>query len=576
MRTVMLLGSFLFLGLLVFVPALGTASEADLVATSGIPTKLLGRLDSNTARGVLALDAGSSDITIAGEPATVETIRVTSSYVRLPLADLTGERRVDASVSTLGAGSLRIESLGDEFLVAARGTQARLQSSQAYGPSPAADFWSQANGQLVGLIAAETLSAPLPPEKLAQVNTGQAPFIAIDEGSYAIAGQGKATMERLDEALVYGARLIGPDGRVVGESRRSVLEKPGNVYLAAPTGGSWAGPGTHTEETVEYFRITSPRASLQSMGPATLYADDLRVHVTGYIGFPWAEGTLRTTNETVDLSGEQVILGGDLRLRPIGFDAQGAPQITLLGNGNVQYVQIGVEERKLANVEAAAVAGGAAAGLGILGLLVYFWPSVKYGASLVLFPLYARVPKENTLDHKGRELLYDLIKTEPGVSTNKLAKEVPFGWSTLTYHLRVLERNEAIVSVRDGRYKRFFDRQSGRFANGRKYILAVLKNDATFDIARFIRQKPGSSQKEVATHFQLSPSSVHWHVERLSEVGLVNKAREAHNVKYNPGEAWDHVTIEDLKALEDAGPEPAEQALVAPSAPVSSQSAAPQ
>jgi predicted transcriptional regulator len=179
---------------------------------------------------------------------------------------------------------------------------------------------------------------------------------------------------------------------------------------------------------------------------------------------------------------------------------------------------------------------------------------IKYGLSLALFPLYARVRKEETLEHKGREVLYELIKNEPGISTNQLAKNVTFGWSTLTYHLRVLERNEAIVSVRDGRYKRFFDRTTGRYSNGRKFVLAVLKNDSTFDIARFIRDRPGSSQKEVAGSFNLSPSSVHWHVERLTEVGLVSKVREAHNVKYFPGEGWQQITVEDLKALaEPAG-----------------------
>jgi predicted transcriptional regulator len=160
--------------------------------------------------------------------------------------------------------------------------------------------------------------------------------------------------------------------------------------------------------------------------------------------------------------------------------------------------------------------------------------------------LYARVPKDRVLEHEGRDRVYQLVQAEPGVSTNRLAAVVDFGWSTLTYHLRVLERTEKIVSVRDGRHKRFFDRESGRFANGRKTLVSVLKNSATLDIARYILEQPGVTQKDVGTRFGLAPSSVHWHVNRLSEAELVEKQRDRHRVRYFPGTSWSQVSPLDV------------------------------
>jgi predicted transcriptional regulator len=110
----------------------------------------------------------------------------------------------------------------------------------------------------------------------------------------------------------------------------------------------------------------------------------------------------------------------------------------------------------------------------------------------------------------------------------------------------VLERTEKIVSVRDGRHKRFFDRESGRFANGRKHLVSVLKNAATLDIAKFILEQPGVTQKEVGQAFGLAPSSVHWHVTRLSEADLIAKTRDRHRVRYYPSTSWDQVEATDV------------------------------
>lgn len=558
MRNVLVAAAGLFLALLIFLPAGSSAAQAHLVATTGVPVKLYGSTTVRAPSGLLVatpLDQAPT-LTIDSNALEITRVRITSSYASVAGQEALGERRLESeTIEATGAKLLRLDPDGHLIVDGAGVTLFSEQTAPT--DEPPARLWTEAVGQLGVLLVPTDVGPPMPAPRAGQLDSGgKAPGIAsLAAGTYiADTRQGSAEIESAARIVLFGGSLSlsGPNAQTIESGRTARTDAPGSLFIPGAQGGTWNGPGTHVEERIEYVVIrpeSDAGVSLQG-GRLRLYADDFLVDHRGFFGFPWAQGSVETANETLPLGGEQLILGGSLRLRPIGFHLDDAPSLTLLGDGQAQYVQVGVAKRTLANAEAAAVAGATTAGLGLLAALVYYWPAVKYAASAALLPLYARVPKEDTLQHKGRELLYELIKGEPGISTNKLAKDVPFGWSTLTYHLRVLERNEAIVSVRDGRYKRFFDRRSGRYSNGRKFILAVLKNDATLQIARRIRDAPGASQKDVAGQFQLSPSSVHWHVQRLLEAGLVQKVRDAHNVRYYPGDAWAHVTMEDLQALE--------------------------
>lgn len=579
MRKLVLVSAVALLAVLTVLPTATQAVSGNLVATAGIPVKLYGDSTIKARASTIAVDSHLlPEFVLTGDSITLERVRVTSSYVPVAAGvDASGERRTETAILPIPGDSLRLVSRQSDLVLVATGRDANLLTHQAIPADlETADLWTSSKAQLRALLVEQTFEAPIPPVRVGQEGTDRNDAIVLpEETMVAIGRDATASLGTLDRVLFYGGVLRSEDGTNY-ESRMSRVDRPGTLYA----GGAWTGPGTHVEETVDYFLLRASAGSVKfGADSISLFSDDLFVMHEGFVGFPWAEGRVETTNESIALHGEQVVLGGSLRLRPVGVEVRSVPQFTLLGDGDIDYVKVGVSDPATSGEQALVAAGGAAAGLGVIAALVYFWPAIKYGASLALFPLYARVRKEETLEHKGRELLYELIKNEPGVSTNQLAKDVPFGWSTLTYHLRVLERNEAIVSVRDGRYKRFFDRTSGRYSNGRKFVLAVLKNDATFDIARFIREKPGSSQKEVAGSFQLSPSSVHWHVERLSEVGLVQKTREAHNVKYFPGEGWEHITVEDLKALNEPSPQngaKVEPAVVSVPVPVPSESNATQ
>jgi len=95
---------------------------------------------------------------------------------------------------------------------------------------------------------------------------------------------------------------------------------------------------------------------------------------------------------------------------------------------------------------------------------------------------------------------------------------------TLAYHLQVLEREEIIKSMKDGKYRRFYPftakipEEGGAPKRIQRLILEV------------IRSTPGICQKDIACLLNLTRSTINYHIERLKQMGLVECRREGMRV----------------------------------------------
>ncbi|HET6405433.1 MAG TPA: winged helix-turn-helix transcriptional regulator [Candidatus Thermoplasmatota archaeon] len=118
--------------------------------------------------------------------------------------------------------------------------------------------------------------------------------------------------------------------------------------------------------------------------------------------------------------------------------------------------------------------------------------------------------------------------------------------NTVTYHLRVLEREGLVSSARNGRNRLFFAPGAlparapteDAAAGSRQQVAAAyatLRHETTLAIAREIGANPGLDQKALCERVGLSPSLAHWHADRLVASGLVDKRREGRFVRYYPG-----------------------------------------
>lgn len=182
-------------------------------------------------------------------------------------------------------------------------------------------------------------------------------------------------------------------------------------------------------------------------------------------------------------------------------------------------------------MEAATIAAAAFAGA---GLVAYFWASLKAGIYkflvLPLVPLYAHITRSEALDNRVRERIFEAIKAEPGVSASELARRTDVSWGTTMYHLDVLEQTKMISSMRDGRYRRYF--QNGAGLTATKQVVAILRNPITERVATCVETTPGVTQKDLAAAMDMSPQALHWHLTRLVKAGVVEKRREGRLVRH--------------------------------------------
>lgn len=168
-------------------------------------------------------------------------------------------------------------------------------------------------------------------------------------------------------------------------------------------------------------------------------------------------------------------------------------------------------------VTTGAVALGAT---GLMGLLFWLKGSLGFAAArLAGAPLFSRIQKGDMLENDGRELLYELIQADPGISLTELSERAGLGWGTTVYHLGRLEQANYVTSMRQGQSRHFF--KSGHGAVNHKHAIAMLKNQTAGDMARFLVNQPGTTQSAIAKALGIKAPTVTKYVKRLEGEGLV-------------------------------------------------------
>ncbi len=153
---------------------------------------------------------------------------------------------------------------------------------------------------------------------------------------------------------------------------------------------------------------------------------------------------------------------------------------------------------------------------------------VKLGLAV---PFYSRLSREELLENETRRSVYEAIGDDPGSSLKDLAERVDCSVSTVRYHLRRLEDETMVASVRLEGARRWFPAGLEKEEMRRQAVLDVGESRSVFEA---IRAEPGSSLSEIADAVGSSPPAVHKILDRLIEAGLVEKHREGRRVALHP------------------------------------------
>ncbi len=162
-----------------------------------------------------------------------------------------------------------------------------------------------------------------------------------------------------------------------------------------------------------------------------------------------------------------------------------------------------------------------------------------------LGPLLSRITKDELYENDARRLVADLVAENAGLSLHEIVERTEYSRNAVSYHLFVLEKEDQITSVKDGKYRRYFPRD-GKYVNGAKKVVSVLMNDQSRKIAKFVTDRPGSIQREVCESLGTTPSATCWHAKRLESHGVIRKERDGNMVRYYPGPALDKYDLAEF------------------------------
>ncbi len=171
--------------------------------------------------------------------------------------------------------------------------------------------------------------------------------------------------------------------------------------------------------------------------------------------------------------------------------------------------------RMLTGTEVAVAGAGAA----LVGLLYFFYPLLKTG----LVGLFSRIQTSELLDNPQRRRLMGLVEAQPGIHHQELVRALDIGKGAVDHHLRKLHEGGLLTVHKATGYTCYFPKKTDR------RVLAaapVLKSAAAQRIVEHVRKQPGALAVDVRNAVGISPSTMHYHMKRLSDAGVLDVVKE--------------------------------------------------
>ena len=151
----------------------------------------------------------------------------------------------------------------------------------------------------------------------------------------------------------------------------------------------------------------------------------------------------------------------------------------------------------------------------------------KYGLALLFLPLFSRLKKDQVLDNKNRYSILGIIIDRPGIHYNAIIQEFGIPVGVVTHHLNILERENYIKSVRDGRLKRFYSKYFKIPEDPRMTPEAIRKT-----LVDLVGQKPGISQLDIINEMGIERDTISYHLRNMVKDDLLEASKKGKYTVY--------------------------------------------
>lgn len=148
----------------------------------------------------------------------------------------------------------------------------------------------------------------------------------------------------------------------------------------------------------------------------------------------------------------------------------------------------------------------------------------RYG-SLGAIPLFTRIAKSELLEHRLRNEIFELIKSNPGINVSEISRRLDVAWGTTTHHLQKL-RAERYVSIRLVANQKCYFPNGGTYTAQEMDVLSATKHPTARRIAEYVVQSGSCTHGQIVRELGVVPALVSFHVQKLVTAGLVERRRD--------------------------------------------------
>jgi predicted transcriptional regulator len=126
----------------------------------------------------------------------------------------------------------------------------------------------------------------------------------------------------------------------------------------------------------------------------------------------------------------------------------------------------------------------------------------------------------NILDNKKRQAILKYVQDNPGCTIADISDTQNINRGTVKYHIFQLQLNGKIFQKRAGKFSRLFHKTT-QIRDIESVVTPYLRNETSKSILKAIMEKPGITNQELSSMFNLDKSTIHWYLQKFDTDGII-------------------------------------------------------
>lgn len=152
--------------------------------------------------------------------------------------------------------------------------------------------------------------------------------------------------------------------------------------------------------------------------------------------------------------------------------------------------------------------------------------------------------------HPFRRELYQVLCSNPGTYLLELVDILESPLGTLTWHLRILEREGLVKSIKYAGKRLYYPKMLRSEEAEMAYL--TMRSDTAQKVFAFVVNNSGCYQEQMAENLGVHHDTVRWHVSRMEEVGLIKVLREGRKKRHYLAELGESLMKGSLNTITEA------------------------